>query len=134
MRYLLDTNICIYLIKRKPPSVIVRLSTPAIEEVAISSITIAELQYGIYKSRYPERNCTALLEFLLPFALLNFDQDAAREYGMVRTQVELQGTPIGAMDMLIAAHARSQSLIMVTNNVQEFQRVEDLTVENWSSY
>lgn len=133
MRYLLDTNICIYLIKRKPPSVIERLSTLAIEEVAISSITIAELQYGIYKSQYPERNRTALLEFLLPFALLDFDQDAAREYGMVRTQVESQGTPIGAMDMLIAAHARSQSLIMVTNNVQEFQRVEDLTVENWSS-
>jgi tRNA(fMet)-specific endonuclease VapC len=133
MRYLLDTNICIYLIRRKPPSVIERLSTRAIEDVAISSITIAELQYGIYKSQYPERNRTALLEFLLPFALLDFDQDAAREYGILRTQLETHGTPIGAMDMLIAAHARSQSLIMVTNNVQEFQRVGGLTVENWSS-
>ncbi len=132
MTYLLDTNICIYLIKRKPASVIEKLTTLAIEEGAISSITIAELQYGVYKSQHPQRNRTALLEFLFPFAVLDFDQDAAREYGVLRTQLELQGTPIGAMDMLIAAHARSQSLVIVTNNVREFQRVEDLTVENWS--
>ena len=131
MTHLLDTNICIRLIKRKPESLIRRLSGLAVDDVAISCITVAELQYGAYKSRYPDTNRAALLQFLLPFTLLDFDQSAAREYGKVRAELESRGAPIGATDMLIAAHARSQALTVVTNSVREFQRVDRLNIENW---
>jgi tRNA(fMet)-specific endonuclease VapC len=131
MRYLLDTNTCIYIINKKPSSVIKRIQTKQPEEIAISTITQAELEYGVARSRYPDRNRIALLEFLFPFYLLDFDQMAASQYGLIRSSLESKGKPIGPMDMLLAAQAKSIDLILVTNNEREFRRVEGLKTENW---
>lgn len=133
MNYLLDTNICIYIINKKPASVLKRIQTKRPDQVAISTITQAELEYGLARSRFPERNRAALLQFLFPFRLLEFDQLAAVQYGTVRSDLESKGRPIGAMDMLIAAQAISRDLILVTNNEKEFGRVVGLKVENWVS-
>lgn len=133
MNYLLDTNTCIYVINKKPPSVIRRILTKEPEQIAISTITQAELEYGIARSKYPDRNKIALLEFLFPFLLIDFDQIAAVQYGLIRTSLESRGRPIGAMDMLLAAQARSRDLVLVTNNEKEFRRVEGLETENWAS-
>ena len=99
--------------------------------MAVSSVTVAELQYGAYKSSWPERNQEALAEFLLPLEVVSFDESAAAHYGEIRTYLERKGNMIGAMDLLIAAHARSLSLTLVTNNIHEFQRVPGLRAENW---
>ncbi len=131
MNYLLDTNTCIYIINKKPPSAIKKLRAKRPEEVAISTITIAELEYGVARSRFPERNRVALLEFLLPFTILEFDQSAATYYGIIRSSLDRLGKPIGPMDMFLAAQALSRDLILVTNNEKEFQRVEGLHIENW---
>jgi tRNA(fMet)-specific endonuclease VapC len=128
---MLDTNICIYLIKRKPIQVADKLKSYEAGEVAVSSITVAELQYGVCKSSRPDQNQLALAEFLLPLEVIDFDESAASHYGDIRTGLERSGSIIGSMDMLIAAHARSLSLILVTNNIREFQRVPGLRVENW---
>jgi tRNA(fMet)-specific endonuclease VapC len=133
VNYLLDTNICIYIINKKPASVLKRIQTKRPDQVAISTITQAELEYGLARSRFPERNRAALLQFLFPFRLLEFDQLAAVQYGTVRSDLESKGRPIGAMDMLIAAQAISRDLILVTNNEKEFGRVVGLKVENWVS-
>ena len=132
MRYLLDTNICIYIIKRKPPEVLERLTSLEPEEVGISSITVAELEYGVAKSSRPRQNRDALINFLAPLQILAFDDEAARHYGDIRVHLEKTGQPIGAMDLLIAAHARSRSLTLVTNNEREFSRVPGLVVEDWT--
>ena len=131
MTHLLDTNICIYFIKKRPESVVRKLQSMQIEQVGISTITLSELEYGVVKSTYPERNSVALIEFLTPFYLLDFDQAAAHEYGRVRTFLEEKGQLIGPMDMLIAAHAISKRLVLVTNNEREFRRVPGLKIENW---
>jgi tRNA(fMet)-specific endonuclease VapC len=131
MEYLLDTNICIYIIKRKPAEVIARFQSLPLGRIAISTITIAELEYGVSKSANPGRNKVALAQFLLPLAIAEFDSNAALHYGDVRSSLEKKGTIIGPLDMLIGAHARSLGLTLVTNNVQEFERIEALTVENW---
>jgi tRNA(fMet)-specific endonuclease VapC len=131
MRYLLDTNTCIYIINKKPSSVVERIQTKQPEEIAISTITQAELEYGVARSRYPDRNRIALLEFLFPFFLLDFDQMAASHYGLIRSFLESKGKTIGPMDMLLAAQAKSMDLILVTNNEREFRRVEGLKTENW---
>ncbi len=131
MRYLLDTNICIYIIKRQPPTTLDRIRSTAPEDVAVSTITLAELEYGAAKSIYPDRNRLALLGFLVPFNILDFDQAASSHYGLIRAALEAEGKPIGAMEMLIAAQARSKGLVLVTNNTREFRRVEGLQVENW---
>lgn len=130
MSYLLDTNICIYLIKRKPQAVIERLNQIPLNQLYISGITIAELEYGVRKSSSPDRNQLALSEFLAPFTLLAFDRNATIEYGVIRNELEKVGTPIGSLDMLIAAHAKSMNLTLVTNNEREFSRVNGLRVEN----
>ena len=101
-------------------------------QIAISTITLAELEYGITRSRYPDRNRVALLEFLLPFTILDFDQAASAEYGHIRSLLESEGKSIGPMDLLLAAQARSHSLVLVTNNEKEFKRVEGLRFENWT--
>ena len=101
------------------------------DEIGISTITLSELQYGIEKSKFPEKNQMALLEFLIPFGILDFDQKAAGVYGRIRSTLEKKGKPIGSMDMLIAAVAKSERLILVTNNVKEFMRIEGLMIENW---
>jgi len=131
MTYLLDTNTCIYIINKKPSAVIKRIQTKQPEEIAISTITQAELEYGVARSRYPDRNRVALLEFLLAFFLLDFDQMAASQYGLIRSLLESKGKPIGPMDILLAAQAKSRDLILVTNNESEFRRVEGLKIENW---
>jgi tRNA(fMet)-specific endonuclease VapC len=131
MHYLLDTNICIYIIKKHPIKVLNRLRQQSIGEVAVSSITLAELEYGADKSSRPEQNRNALLSFLSPLEILAFDEMAALHYGEIRAYLEKTGKIIGAMDMLIAAHARSISLTLVTNNTKEFSRIPNLNLENW---
>ena len=132
MMYLLDTNICIYIIKKKPIDVLKTLKRKSNSEIFISSITIAELEYGISKSLYPERNKVALIEFLSLFNILPFTDKDAAEYGKIRASLEKKGQPIGSMDFLIASQALSNELILVTNNVKEFQRLEGLKIENWA--
>ena len=131
MRYMLDTNICIYVIKHKPESVFRKLKKIKPEDVCISSITYAELAYGVEKSAQPERNRLALSMMLSSIEIVAFDDAAADEYGEIRSGLERKGTPIGSLDMLIAAHARSLGCTLVTNNTKEFCRVEGLEVVNW---
>jgi tRNA(fMet)-specific endonuclease VapC len=132
MNLLLDTNICIYLIKRRPPSVLKRFDTLAAGTLAVSSITVAELEFGVQKSQYPSQNQQALEQFLLPLVILDFDHEAARTYGKLRAWLEIRGKTIGALDMLIAAHALNKGLSLATNNVREFSRVPGLKVINWT--
>jgi tRNA(fMet)-specific endonuclease VapC len=129
---MLDTNICIYLIKQKPIQVVERLKSYEAGDVAVSSISVAELQYGACKSSRPDQNQIALAEFLLPLEVVSFDEIAASHYGDIRSHLEKRGNIIGSMDMLIAAHARSLSLTLITNNLRESQRVPGLRTENWS--
>lgn len=129
--YMLDTNICIYAMKNKPPQVLQRLKKELNNGVCISSITLAELEYGMKHSSNPAKNEQALLRFLLPFSILPFGTASAAEYGAIRTHLQSNGTPIGSLDMLIAAHAKAEKMILVTNNIREFERVTDLQLENW---
>lgn len=131
MKYMLDTNICVYLIKKKPENVLMNLHSNMSDGVAISAITLAELMHGVEASAYPEKNAIALNQFLSIVDILSFDDEAAAEYGKICATLRRLGTPIGAMDMLIVAHAKSKGLIIVTNNVREFERVEGLGLENW---
>jgi tRNA(fMet)-specific endonuclease VapC len=131
MKYLLDTNICIALIRQKPQSILQRLISQEPGDVGISSITLAELFHGVEKSAQPEQNMSALEQFLLPLVLSDFDQNATLAYGRIRADLERNGKLIGSMDMLIAAHALSLDAVIVTNNMQEFQRVKGLVVEDW---
>jgi tRNA(fMet)-specific endonuclease VapC len=130
--YMLDTNICIYIIRERPEQVIERLRHTPISHVGVSTVTLSELEYGAAKSSRPEQNKLAILEFLVPFEILPYDDMAAREYGNTRAYLEKQGTPIGSMDMLIAAHALSLKCILVTNNESEFRRIPALKIENWA--
>lgn len=131
MKYLLDTNICIYSLNRRPPEVIERLRAEGQEAVAISVITMLELRQGAEKSQYPEKTHGKLDLFLGPLKILPFGENAALEGARIRAHLELQGNRIGDLDSLIAAHALSQKLIMVTNNLREFSRVPGLRIENW---
>ena len=133
MEYLLDTNICIYIIKKKPIEVLNKLRSIPLYSVAVSSITVAELEYGVRKSTQPQKNQEALNEFLSALTIVDFNSQAAVEYGAIRTQLEAKGTPIGSLDMLIAAHAKAVNLTLVTNNEREFSRIEGLKIENWLS-
>lgn len=130
--WLLDTNICIHLIKKKPEAVLRRLRAVDIADVAVSSITVAELQYGVAKSLWPEQNALALAAFLAPLGVETFDDTSAAAYGPLRVGLERLGTPIGSMDLLIAAHALAHGRTVVTNNTREFSRVAGLKVENWA--
>ena len=132
MRYMLDTNICIFIIKEKHQSVLEHLQENR-GELAISAITLAELEHGVAASAFPERNALALMRFLVIAKCLPFSHHAAAEYGKVRADLQKRGKPIGAMDMLIAAHAKSEGLTLVTNNTREFERVEGLPLEDWVS-
>ena len=132
MKYMLDTNICIYTIKHKPPEVIKNFLRHNPDEMCISSITYAELMHGVEKSQAVERNRMAITLFLSAITILPFNQYAAEEYGKVHAELERNGTPIGPMDMLIAGHARAEELVLVTNNTREFFRVENLEVEDWT--
>ncbi len=132
MKYMLDTNICIYAIKNKPVGVLGRIMKHDSSDICISSITYAELMHGVEKSQAREKNTIAMQLFLMPFTILDFDANAACEYGDIRATLESRGQVIGQMDMLIAAHARSAKLTVVTNNTREFCRVDGLSVEDWT--
>ena len=129
--YLLDTNICIYIIKKNPVDVLNILKTKLKRDICISSITVAELEYGVTKSKYPERNKVSLIEFLTIFNILNFDSKDAVEFGIIKTELKKSGKIIGPMDLLISSQAKSKKLILVTNNVREFERINGLKIENW---
>ena len=132
LKRLLDTNVCIHLIRRRPQAVLHRFGDYGIGEVGVSSVTVAELRYGAEKSAKPEQNLEALGRFLLPLDVLAFGGEAAAAYGRVRAALEKAGTPIGPLDNLIAAHAVSMGVTLVTNNTREFGRVPDLEVEDWT--
>jgi tRNA(fMet)-specific endonuclease VapC len=131
VKYLLDTNICVYLIKKKPENVLKKLHSALEYGVAISAITLAELLHGVEASAWPEKNLLALNQFISIVDILPFDDEAAVEYGKIYAALRQQGTSIGVMDTLIAAHAKAEGLIVVTNNTREFERVEGLELENW---
>ena len=133
MAYMLDTDTCIYIIRRKPSEAIERLRRTPVSEVVLSSITMSELEYGVRKSSRRERNQLALLQFLMPIDVLPYGDRAARAYGRVRSELEKEGRGIGPLDTLIGAHALSVGATLVTNNVREFRRVPGLRVENWVS-
>jgi len=131
MKYMLYTNICIGLIRQKPQKLIQRLTRCAPGEVGVSSMTVAELAHGANKSNQVEQNLSALDQFLLPIEIADFDQQASAAYGVVRAYLEREGKVIGSMDMLIGAHALSLGAVLVTNNIDEFQRIPKLKVEDW---
>ena len=132
LRRLLDTNVCIHIIRRRPQAVLRRFEEYGIGEVGVSSVTVAELRYGAEKSARPEQNLEALGRFLLPLEILAFGGKAAASYGRIRAVLENAGTPIGPLDTLIAAHAVSLGVTLVTNNIREFERVPGLEVEDWT--
>lgn len=132
MRFMLDTNICKYLIKQQSEMLVNRLRTYRTGEVGLSTITVAELQYGVAKSTNKERNQAALQAFFLPLDIAEFSVEAAVAYGRIRAELQAVGQSIGPLDTLIAAHALSLDATLVTNNTREFERVRGLRVEDWT--
>jgi tRNA(fMet)-specific endonuclease VapC len=131
MKIMVDTNICIYVIRHQPPAVLERFTSHRVGDVGISVITLAELEYGVSKSSQPARNREALEQFVSPLQIAAFGRPAAVTYGKMRALLEKRGRPIGSLDLLIAAHALSLGVRLATNNVAEFKRVPGLRVENW---
>ncbi len=131
IHYLLDTNICIYLIKKRPPEVLEQFRQHPPQEVAVSIITFFELEYGVQKSQQTQRTQDALDRFFLPLTILDMDQPAAADAAAIRASLEKKGTPIGPYHLLIAGMARSRDMTLVTNNIKEFERIENLRLENW---
>jgi len=132
MKVMLDTNICIYVIKQKPRSVLERFAAFPVGDLGISVITLAELEYGASKSSEPDRNREALEQFVSPLEIAVLDRLATSVYGRIRALLEKRGRPIVSVDLLIAAHALSLNVRLVTNNMREFKRVPGLRVENWA--
>ena len=130
LRYLLDTNICVYVIKRRPESLLSRFNENA-SHLAISAITLSELLHGAEKSSQPQRTLSVVEDFCSRLDVLDYGAKAAQHYGQIRSALERRGTPIGVNDLHIAAHARSEGLTLVSNNLREFERVEGLLYENW---
>jgi len=128
---MLDTNICIYIINARPPAVLERFRRERLGSISISSVTAAELAFGVAKSG-SARNREALEMFLAPLEVLPFDASAIWHYGDLRAALERRGEPIGALDTMIAAHAMASNTILVTNNTREFARVAGLRLENWA--
>ncbi len=128
---MLDTNICIYIIKNKPKSVKERFREFEVGELCISTITVSELMYGAFKSEHTEKNLKAIEGFLMPFEIVDYDAMASVEYGKIRAYLEKKGQVIGNMDMQIAGQALALNLVLVTNNTKEFMRVEELRLDNW---
>jgi len=130
--YLLDTNICIFAIKKRSEIVLMKLKEKISDGIYISSLTVAELEFGVENSKRIEKNRIALIKFLSIFNILNFDDTDAIAYGRLKTDLRKQGRIIGPIDMLLAAQALNKELIFVTNNVKEFERVRGLKIEDWS--
>ena len=132
IKYLIDTSICIYIMNKRPVNIIHKFKQFDVGEIGVSTITVSELQYGIAKSNNRKVNKQRLEEFLSPLELLPYDEIAANTYGDIRYQLETRGQPIGPLDLLIAAHALSLKLVLITNNEKEFKRIRNLKVENWT--
>ena len=130
--YLIDTNICIYAINKKSDVVLERIKENSKKGIYLSSLTIAELEYGVENSSQIEKNRIALLKFISLFNILSFDDSDAIPYGKLKAKLKREGNIIGPIDMLLAAQSLSKDLIFVTNNVAEFKRIEGLKIENWS--
>jgi tRNA(fMet)-specific endonuclease VapC len=130
--YLLDTNICIYAIKKKSVGLLEKLSMNLENGILMSSLTVAELEFGVSNSQFPEKNRFSLLEFLSIFTILDFKETDAIPYGEIKTYLKNKGTIIGPIDLLLAAQALSNDLVLVTNNTKEFNRIENLKIEDWS--
>ena len=131
MRYMLDRDTCIALIRQQSQRLLEKVTSFPAGEIGLSSITVAELHYGVEHSQYRDQNRAALAQFLLPFDIADFDPAAAQAYGYIRTDLEARGMPIGALDTFIAAHALALQVTLVTHNLGEFQRVKGLLVESW---
>lgn len=131
MKYLFDTNICIYIIKKQHPEILEKLIKVGFNKIAISSITLAEMEFGVANSSRPFDAQAALLEFTLPFDILDFNSSSAVFYGKIRKELKDKGQMISDKDMLIASIAMSNELILVTNNEKEFKRIHGLKIENW---
>jgi tRNA(fMet)-specific endonuclease VapC len=130
---MLDTSVCIGLIRRRPIAMLERLQSHAVGDVGVSVITLAELEYGVSKSSDPRRNRDALSQFVAPLEVATYDAPATVTYGRIRAALEKLGTSIGAMDLLIAAHALSLRVVLASANEREFRRVPGLRVEGWTS-
>jgi tRNA(fMet)-specific endonuclease VapC len=130
IKYMLDTNIAIYVIKHKPIHVLNQFNRHA-NQMCLSMMSVSELLHGAEKSQFPEKTLQTVEDFISRLAILDYDYAAASQYGDIRAKLERKGTPIGVNDLHIAAHARSRGLILVTNNLREFERVEGLRIENW---
>ena len=130
--YLLDTNICIFLIKKKNPLLIEKLKKYYNKGIFISSLTLAELEYGVENSDHKEKNRLSLIEFLTIFEILNFEQKDTQSYGMIKSDLRKSGKMVGAIDALLAAQAISRKLIFITNNTKEFERINNLRIEDWT--
>jgi tRNA(fMet)-specific endonuclease VapC len=130
---MLDTNICIYIIKKKSPNILDKLKQNKDKGLYISSITLAELEFGNANanSLYKERNRIALMEFLTIMEIKHFDENAAKEYGIIKKDLKDRNCLIGSFDMLIGAHAKSLNMTLATNNAKEFERIQNLKIENW---
>ena len=132
MRFMLDTDTCINLIRKRSDKILARLKRRRPEDVCVSAVTLSELEYGAAKSAAPAKNRLALMEFMTPIGVVPYDDTVAESYGLVRAEIEGMGTPIGPLDTMIAAHAVSLGLIVVTGNEGEFCRVSGLKVQNWA--
>lgn len=132
IKYLLDTNICIYIMNRRPLEIIHKFRQFDVGDIGVSTITVSELHYGAAKSKKTKLNMQRVEEFLTPMEILLYDYNAAKSYGEIRLNLERKGEIIGPLDMLIAAHALSNDIVLVTNNEKEFQRVNHLKIENWT--
>ena len=131
-RYMLDTDMCSYIIKEHPESVRQRFQTLAMEQLCVSVVTYAELIYGVERSSSKRINRPIIEDFVRHLDVMNWDTEAADQYGVIRAELEAAGTPIGAMDMMIAAHAKSIKAVLVTNNQKHFTKVKGMKVDNWS--
>jgi tRNA(fMet)-specific endonuclease VapC len=131
MRYLLDTDICSYIIRKRPQNLIDKFKSIHLGEIGISVITVCEFESGIPGSSHPEKLRSAIDTFLSPFSILDFQQTDAISFGIIDSSLKLKGTPIGDMDTMIASQALSRGLILVTNNVKHYSRIPHLTYESW---
>ena len=131
MKFMLDTNICIDILRRSNSPALKQIISHQVGDIGISVITLAELEHGVKKSANPAKNAARLIQALSAFEIADFDNHAAATYGLVRAQLESKGKPIGPLDTLIASHALSIDAVLVTDNMREFKRVKGLTVENW---
>lgn len=132
MRFMLDTNTCVDLIRERDERILRRMKRRSPDDLCVSSVTLSELEYGAEKSAKPQKNRLALAEFMTPLAVVPYDDSVAPVYGRVRTALEKAGTPIGPLDTMIAAHALTLGLTLVTDNEREFRRVAGLKVQNWA--